>query len=222
MKTARRDDRGAAARDAIIDAAEALFGEYGIDRVSLRQISTAAGGANNFAVQYHFGDRETLIRAVFEKRLPEIERMREAMFAKAEAEQRLGDPRMVAEILFRPSVEIRNGAGKRSYAAFLLSLSFSQDGLNGRFGTVSNLAPLAARAAALMAKAAPQVSPDLIAQRLALAPALFIGSLFHLLRNAPHVPDDLLIGDTLDMVTAAITAAPAPALAEAIAAAGAQ
>jgi len=216
MKTARRDERGTIARDALVDAAEALFGEFGIDRVSLRQISTAAGCANNFAVQYHFGDRETLIRAVFEKRLPEIEELREAMFTRAEADGRLGDPRALTEILFRPSVEIRGTNGARSYAAFLLSLSFSHDGLSGRFGTVSSLAPLAARAAALMAEAVPGVPRELVAQRLALGPALFIGSLFHLLRNAAHLPDELLIGDTLDMATAAIIAPPSAALADAI------
>lgn len=215
MKSARKDERGAHARDAIVEAAESLFGEFGIDRVSLRQIGAAAGCANNFAVQYHFGDRETLIRAVFEKRLPDIERIREAMFARAEAEGRIGDPRSLAEILFRPSVEIRSASGARAYAAFLLSLSFSHDGLGGRFTTVSGLAPLAARAAELMRRAVPHVPDALLAQRLALGPALFIGSLFHRMRIAPGIADELLIEDTLDMATAAITAPPSPALAEA-------
>ena len=57
-------------KEQIVLAAERLFAERGIDGVSLRQIGTAAGNGNNSAVQYHFGSKERLLRAVFEYRLP--------------------------------------------------------------------------------------------------------------------------------------------------------
>src|SRR6476619_1707777 len=60
----------ASTQEQIVLAAERLFAERGIDGVSLRQIGAAAGNGNNSAVQYHFGSKERLLRAVFEYRLP--------------------------------------------------------------------------------------------------------------------------------------------------------
>jgi AcrR family transcriptional regulator len=61
---ARATTRGDATREAILVAAERLFAERGFAAVSLREICTAAGQRNSVAVQYHFGDRENLIREI--------------------------------------------------------------------------------------------------------------------------------------------------------------
>ena len=52
----------------LLDAAERLFGENGMDGVSLRDITSVAG-ANVAAVNYHFGSRDGLIREVFGRRM---------------------------------------------------------------------------------------------------------------------------------------------------------
>jgi AcrR family transcriptional regulator len=57
-----------ATRDALLDAAESLFSEHGIQASSLRAITQRAG-ANLAAVHYHFGSKEGLVRAVFSRRL---------------------------------------------------------------------------------------------------------------------------------------------------------
>jgi AcrR family transcriptional regulator len=57
-------------------AAERLFAAHGLDGVSLRQIGAAAGNANNSAVQYHFGSKDQLVRAIFEHRLPHLHERR--------------------------------------------------------------------------------------------------------------------------------------------------
>jgi AcrR family transcriptional regulator len=57
-------------KEQIVLAAERLFAAHGLDGVSLRQIGAAAGNANNSAVQYHFGPKDQLVRAIFEHRLP--------------------------------------------------------------------------------------------------------------------------------------------------------
>jgi len=54
--------------EAILDAAEALFSEQGIERSSLRAITRRAE-VNLAAVNYHFGSKEGLVQAVFERRL---------------------------------------------------------------------------------------------------------------------------------------------------------
>ncbi len=56
-------------RTAIIEAAEALFAEYGLHGASFRQISEAANQKNASAIQYHFGSRDQLVEAVFENRM---------------------------------------------------------------------------------------------------------------------------------------------------------
>ncbi len=55
-------------RESLLDAAEALFSEHGIEAASLRQITQQAG-ANLAAVNYHFGSKDGLVQAVFARRL---------------------------------------------------------------------------------------------------------------------------------------------------------
>lgn len=52
-------------RARIIDAAIELFGDRGVDRVSLRELTSHAG-VNLASVNYHFGSKEGLANAVFE------------------------------------------------------------------------------------------------------------------------------------------------------------
>jgi AcrR family transcriptional regulator len=71
--------------DALISAAERLFAERGSEAVSLREINAAAGSTNASAIQYHFGGRRGLIRAVLAKHEVEIERRRHEMLDAYEA-----------------------------------------------------------------------------------------------------------------------------------------
>lgn len=57
-----------ATREALLDAAEELFAEQGIEATSLRSVTSKAG-ANVAAVHYYFGSKEGLIREVFGRRL---------------------------------------------------------------------------------------------------------------------------------------------------------
>ncbi|MEM9480643.1 MAG: TetR/AcrR family transcriptional regulator [Verrucomicrobiota bacterium] len=64
-------------KDCILGVAERLFAKLGFDAVSLRQLTDEAG-VNLAAVNYHFGSKDGLIRAVLEHRiLPlNVERVR--------------------------------------------------------------------------------------------------------------------------------------------------
>lgn len=62
-------------REALLDAAEKLFSEHGIQASSLRAITQQAG-ANLAAVHYHFGSKEGLVRAVFSRRLKPLDEER--------------------------------------------------------------------------------------------------------------------------------------------------
>src|SRR5574337_324917 len=70
----------AAGREAIMDAAERLFAERGIDAVSLRTINVEAG-YSVAALHYHFATRDGLIRALLDRAQPPMLERRAQMVA---------------------------------------------------------------------------------------------------------------------------------------------
>jgi AcrR family transcriptional regulator len=64
-------------KDTLLDAAELLFAEQGYAATSLRQLTNRAG-VNLAAVNYHFGSKEALVKAVLARRMSPIneERLR--------------------------------------------------------------------------------------------------------------------------------------------------
>src|SRR5689334_9102871 len=88
-------------RERLIDAAESLFAEHGVGGVSLREINRAAGAKNAVAVQYHFGDRDGIVRAINAKHFPGVDARRHAMLDEYEA-QGHDDIRALAAAWVRP------------------------------------------------------------------------------------------------------------------------
>jgi AcrR family transcriptional regulator len=117
-------------RDRLIATAETLFAERGISGVSLREINAAAGQRNSTALQYHFGDRNGLVRAVLAKHSPEVESRRHALLDEYEA----GGPepgestgydglRTLAGALVRPSAtKLSDLDGGRAYLRIMAQL----------------------------------------------------------------------------------------------------
>lgn len=92
----------AATKEQILDAAEQLIAERGIDGVSLRAITTAAD-VNLAAVHYHFGSKEGLVRTVFERRIRPVNDARLQMLAAAE--RAAGDGPVQVEAVLRALIE---------------------------------------------------------------------------------------------------------------------
>jgi AcrR family transcriptional regulator len=71
-------------KDRILDAAETLFMEQGFEATSLRAL-TASARVNLAAVNYHFGSKEELFRAVLTRRLDPMNEQRIALLSRFEA-----------------------------------------------------------------------------------------------------------------------------------------
>ncbi len=92
----------------ILDVAEQLFAEHGIAETTIRMITDAAR-VNVAAVNYHFGGKEKLVRAVIGRRMSSLEAAREARLDTVEAvaarEQRVPHIIEIVEAMVAPLFE---------------------------------------------------------------------------------------------------------------------
>lgn len=91
----------------LLDTAERLYAEQGIDATSLRAI-TAEARTNLAAVHYHFGSKQALTEAVFSRRILPINRKRLRSLDRLEEEAN-GRPVPVESIVgvfIRPALEV--------------------------------------------------------------------------------------------------------------------
>jgi TetR/AcrR family transcriptional regulator, regulator of cefoperazone and chloramphenicol sensitivity len=203
----RPADKGNA-RARMLDAAERLFAEYGIDGVSLRQIGAATGQANNSAVQYHFGDKAGLVREIIARRVAALEPRRQALFDQATAAGRLGEIRTLLAILFLPIAEAVDAGGRHVYAQFMLQYStrfryrpgFSHPGLAAESAGT--------RAGQLLAKCLPFLDEDSFTTRLHRIGGLFVNALIDrdnaaVEGHAPE-PEAAFLADLFNMMEAAV------------------
>ncbi len=106
-------------REQIILAAERLFGKFGIDAVSLRQINVAAGQRNSSAANYHFGTKEALIAATFDYRMEHINRRRLRRLDGLSKAGQVGDVRILVQAIILPIVEgIEQSKGGSHFVRF--------------------------------------------------------------------------------------------------------
>lgn len=106
-------------RARLLNAAELLFAERGIEGVSLREIAANADVANNSAVQYHFGTKESLLEALFLDRMLRMEDRRGKMLDRLRLRGETGNLRLLLEVICAPHVSLVDANGNRSYARFL-------------------------------------------------------------------------------------------------------
>ncbi len=113
-------------REAIMDAAERLFADRGIDAVSLRTINATAG-YSVAALHYHFGTRDGLIRALLARAQPQTLSHRDRLLAELRA---TADPPLerIVEALVAPLTItlLENGADGVRRLRFLARLYFDR------------------------------------------------------------------------------------------------
>ncbi len=107
----------------ILDSAEKLFAEDGYHCTSLRAI-TGGAGVNLAAVNYHFGSKNALLEAVFERRLMPLNRERQGclLAVRKSAADRGGhpEPREVLRAFIEPTMRFRNsGDGAEKFVSLV-------------------------------------------------------------------------------------------------------
>ena len=109
--------RGEDTKQAILDAAEGLFGEQGYAATSMRSI-VAAAGVNLAAIHYHFGSKEALLEAVVDRRGKPLEHGRFEHLTRFEAEAGGNGPEVeqILEAFLAPAIRLTrdpSGGGRR-------------------------------------------------------------------------------------------------------------
>lgn len=107
-------------RDDLLAAAERLFASSGLDGVSLREITAAAGATNASAIQYHFGDREGLIRAVVARHDETVDARRHGLLDAIHTGST--DARPLVDALVRPYAAELHSPGGAGYLRVMADL----------------------------------------------------------------------------------------------------
>jgi AcrR family transcriptional regulator len=110
-----------ATRERILDAAELLFSEFGYSGTSVRAITEHAG-VNLAAANYHFGSKEMLLEATFQRRLTPINQARIARLDALEAQA----PGPTVDAIVRAFVEPILPAGADPKLSHLLAKIFAE------------------------------------------------------------------------------------------------
>ncbi len=106
----------------LIAAAEQLFAERGIDGVSLREINREARQRNTTSLQYHFGDRDGLLRAILAKHGRDVHAGRNALLDQYVANA-IDDVRVLASAFVLPLVaKLHDPEGGRQYLCITAEL----------------------------------------------------------------------------------------------------
>jgi AcrR family transcriptional regulator len=171
-------------KERILDAAESLFADHGFDATSLRRITSQAG-VNLAAVNYHFGSKDALIAAVFQRILAPINRER---LERLDELERLaagpGTPAIVEAFIgpaLRRSKGARSGPG---VAMRLLGHALSQPDDRTRALFADIFRPVVARFTAALQRALPGHGDVEIFWRF----FFMVGAMAHTMALSAHLP----------------------------------
>jgi AcrR family transcriptional regulator len=185
----------------LVDAAERLIGERGVDAVSLRAINAEAG-TNVAAAHYHFGSKEALVRAALDRRMSVLA---EARFARLSALEQhdVVTTREVAAVIVGPLFDLATDPDGVGYVRFLAALQRA----GGEWLAVVEAAFAAQRAriGPLLARATPALDPARRSARLALANETLLRMLAEAERYSDGLDTDQYRDEVIDVYTAVIT-----------------
>lgn len=166
MPDAIPENQIADTKTALLDAAEHLFAERGVPGASLRAI-TAAAEANLASVNYHFGSKNGLIRAVLARRLDPLNRRRFQLLDRClDADERSLEVRDILCAFVEPAITMMQSQepGDREFVQFMgRALAEPADDLRSLI--VDEFKEVIERFTQALARALPAIPPQEIAWR---------------------------------------------------------
>jgi AcrR family transcriptional regulator len=205
--------RGERTREHLLDVAERLFGERGVAGVSLREIRLASGARNTAAVQFHFGSREGLLKALTERHMPGIAALQRDLYDDVIESGREADPRSLVEVLVRPAAEyLTRGPSERAWVKIMADLGQAPE---LRLNQMVMIAPPAAQkaGAVLYEQLTRRIPPSLARERIVALAQIAVHMCANRARleddpegSRAHVPGDVFVENLVDMVTGALFA----------------
>jgi AcrR family transcriptional regulator len=197
---------GRETRERLIETAERLFAAEGVNGVSLREIVRASGARNVTALQYHFGDRRGLLRAVLDRHHRDVESARHALLDAYEAGER-GDVRELSAALVRPLATKLARPGGRAYLQILGELVNRPEPVIGR-ASVSDPGDSTFRWRALTAPLLEEDAARLHRRFVALRFTMI--ELARRAQSGPHADDRLFTSHLIDLVASILLAPLSP------------
>jgi len=198
--------------DRLLDTAERLLADHGMDGVSLRQIGAAAGGSNNSVVQYHFGSKAGLIRAVIARRIASFEARREALLAEVKDQAGAGEISSLLKVLLLPLAETEDAYGRHAYARFMMQFLMSfryQEGVQHPGWAAQSAAN---HAVSLLGEKLPGLSKRALVERINWVGIMFLGALVERdnarANGKPVKKEKLFIDEVFNAMSAAMQAEP--------------
>jgi AcrR family transcriptional regulator len=194
----RRMSEPLGTRDRLIAAAENLFAAQGVGAVSLREIVRASGARNATALQYHFGDRAGLVRALLDRHAREVDARRHALLDAFE-QHRPAKVRALAAALVLPLAAKLADPSGRDFLQILAELmnqprpliDIGPDDSFLRWREVAE----------------PMLDPGAVRfHRRFLALRFTVVELARRADSAPHTDDRLFVSHLVDLVAALLTA----------------
>jgi len=196
-------------RSNLLDAAERLFARHGLEGVSLRQISAAAGTRNNYAVQSHFGDAAGLIRAVIERRAAQMELRRAELLGQLVGTEDVS-LRQLFEVIYLPILDGSKAGEPAVFAQFNLTLLTSPRGYEPLDEVYADK-PVTRRALELIVAACSHVEPSVAWRRVQFAGVGFLAAAiaaYSVIETKEYYR--AAIADALEMAAAALAAPAVP------------
>lgn len=202
----RTRERGT--REVLLDTAERLFGQHGLEGVSLSRITREAGQRNASALHYHFGSKTDLLKALLARRMEGINARRHAMLELVDESDRTSALRRVAEALVIPFAE-QVDQGGRHYVRLVAQLH--GDPRTRTFRLTRGVHDSAIRETAeLVPRLLPDIPREIVRQRLLLVTSLIIHAVAEqeraMAEGSPRNVMPLFVGNLVDVIQAMLLA----------------
>ena len=180
-----RRQRSQATQDALMRAAEKLIAERGLEKVSIRDIVTAAGQKNESALQYHFKNINGLIKAIHAQRSKETQAKRAELVDELLGRTSQPTVRQICALMVQPAFDLaRDDVGfKRYVKAFGHELALSETSALSRATTHGGGGSSGQQLGRLLMQALPHLDGHGFLRRMESAVRLCSASMYHQARQ---------------------------------------